>query len=60
MQIIDSHQHFWKYAPQTHGWINQEMDVIRKDFLPHNLKNIYAENGINGCVAVLKFGVPMP
>lgn len=50
--IIDSHQHFWKYEPVKHDWIDDDMSVIRKDFLPEDLKKVYAENGIDGCVAV--------
>jgi len=50
--IIDSHQHFWKYEPTKHAWINDEMAVIRKDFLPHHLQKVYQENSIDGCVAV--------
>ena len=49
---IDSHQHYWKYEPEKHSWINDEMSVIRRDFLPADLKKIYEENGIDGCVAV--------
>ncbi len=50
--VIDSHQHFWKYEPQKHSWIAENMSVIRKDFLPADLKKVYEENGIDGCVAV--------
>lgn len=50
--IIDTHQHFWKYNPESHGWINEEMKVIRKDFLPQDLLPVYKENGIDGCIAV--------
>ncbi len=49
---IDSHQHFWKYEPIKHSWINDDMSVIRKDFLPIDLKKVFIENGIDGCVAV--------
>lgn len=49
---IDSHQHFWKYDPQNHQWIDDEMAVIRKDFLPAHLKKVYDEHKIDGCVAV--------
>ncbi len=49
---IDSHQHFWKYEPVKHAWINEEMAVIRRDFLPEDLKKVYQENDIDGCVAV--------
>jgi len=50
--IIDSHQHFWNYEPVKHEWIDDSMAVIRRDFTPQNLQKVYAENGIDGCVAV--------
>ncbi|MBU2998019.1 amidohydrolase family protein [Cellulophaga baltica] len=49
---IDSHQHFWKYTQETHGWIDDNMAVIRRDFLPRDLKPILQENNIDGCVAI--------
>lgn len=50
--VIDSHQHFWKYNPVKHEWIDDDMAVIRRDFMPEDLQKVYAENGIDGCVAV--------
>ncbi|MGF1557997.1 MAG: amidohydrolase family protein [Flavobacteriaceae bacterium] len=50
--IIDAHQHFWKYDSIKHSWISESMAVLRNDFLPADLKKIYAENGVDGCVAV--------
>lgn len=50
--IIDSHQHFWKYEPTKHVWIDDDMAVIRDDFLPADLQKVYTENGVDGCVAV--------
>ena len=49
---IDSHQHFWKYDPVRDAWINDEMKVLKRDFLPGDLKPILSKNGIDGCVAV--------
>jgi L-fuconolactonase len=49
---IDSHQHFWKYNPVKDAWINEEMKVIKRDFLPSDLKPLLLENQIDGCVAV--------
>ncbi len=49
---IDAHQHFWKYKPSKHTWIDDSMSVIRRDFLPSDLKKVYDENGIDGCVAI--------
>lgn len=49
---IDAHQHFWHYEPVKHSWINDDMAVIRRDFLPADLKKVYETHGIDGCVAV--------
>lgn len=50
--IIDSHQHFWQYEPKQHSWIDIKMSVIRRDFMPEDLKVVYDENQIDGCVAI--------
>ena len=50
--VIDSHQHFWKYEPVKHSWIDDDMSVIRRNFSPSDLAKVYQENGIDGCVAV--------
>lgn len=52
MQTIDAHQHFWHYNQHTHSWITDDMNVIRKDFLPSDLMPLLAENNIDGTVAV--------
>lgn len=49
---IDSHQHFWNYDAIQHSWINDEMAVIRRDFLPQELAKVLQENQVTGCVAV--------
>ncbi len=49
---IDSHQHFWHYEPVKHSWIDDEMAVIRKSFLPADLEPIIKSNGVIGTVAV--------
>lgn len=52
MKIIDTHQHFWKYDVQKHSWIDDEMAVIRKDFSPETLADVYQKIGIMGSIAV--------
>lgn len=49
---IDAHQHFWKYSPEEYGWINEEMSVLKKDYLPDELHDHLKTNGFDGCVAV--------
>lgn len=52
MLRIDSHQHFWKFDPVRDSWINADMSVIQRDFLPEHLKPVLEQNGIDGCVTV--------
>lgn len=52
MKIIDTHQHFWKYHPTTHNWINDNMKIIQKNFLPEDINNLLIENHVLGCIAV--------
>ncbi len=49
---IDAHQHFWQYHPVQHGWINDDMATIRRDFFPADLLPVLQQNGVAGCVAV--------
>ena len=49
---IDAHQHFWRYDPVRDAWINDQMTVIRRDFLPNDLAPELKSNKIDGCVAV--------
>jgi L-fuconolactonase len=49
---IDSHQHFWNYDPKVHIWMDDRMGVIKKDFLPADLKTELDKANLDGCVAV--------
>ena len=40
---IDAHHHFWHYNTRDYGWISDEMAVLRRDFLPADLKPELAE-----------------
>jgi L-fuconolactonase len=52
MYKIDAHQHFWKFDPVRDSWIDDEMEAIRRDFLPPDLMHILMHNHIDGCIAV--------
>ena len=49
---IDAHQHFWVFDPVRDSWINDEMKVIQRDFLPQDLLPVLQSNGFEGCVTV--------
>jgi L-fuconolactonase len=52
MNIIDTHQHFWKYNSTDFGWVTDNMRILRKDYLPDELEVILKNNQVNGCIAV--------
>lgn len=52
MPKIDAHQHFWKYHPSEYGWIDENMPVLKKDFLPDELQSHLKANGFDGSIAV--------
>jgi L-fucono-1,5-lactonase len=49
---LDAHQHFWKYDPARYGWISDEMAVLKRDYLPRELKPVLVANGLDGSIAV--------
>ncbi|MEM8521830.1 amidohydrolase family protein [Flavobacterium sp. PL12] len=49
---IDSHQHFWHFDPVRDSWINEDMSVLQRDFLPKDLKPLLKENNFEFCIAV--------
>lgn len=49
---IDAHQHFWTYSAARHGWIDNSMQTIRRDFLPEDLSPVLKKNSFDGCIAV--------
>lgn len=49
---IDAHQHFWKFDPVRDSWINDDMKVIQRDFLPADLLPLLQANNLDGCVVV--------
>lgn len=49
---IDAHQHFWRYTPEEYAWITPELEVLRRDFLPDDLRPLLRARELDGCVAV--------
>lgn len=52
MMKIDAHQHFWQYDPVRDSWIDDTMQVIRRDFMPADLQPLLEQHQLDGCVAV--------
>lgn len=49
---IDAHQHFWKYDASAYEWIDNNMAVLKRDFLPGDLQPLLATSGFDGSIAV--------
>ena len=49
---IDAHHHFWHYNTRDYGWISDGMAVLRRDFLPADLKPELERAGIDRVVSV--------
>lgn len=49
---IDAHQHFWKYTTDEYSWIDDTMQVLKRDFLPDNLELEIQHAGFSGTIAV--------
>src|SRR5581483_8632766 len=49
---IDAHQHFWRYDAKRDAWITEEMQVLKRDFLPEDLRPERRDAGIDATVAV--------
>jgi L-fuconolactonase len=49
---LDAHQHFWNYSPVEYEWIDASMAALQRDFLPHDLKPLLDQSGMDGSIAV--------
>lgn len=49
---IDAHQHFWIFDKERDSWINDEMQVIQRNFMPTDLAPLLRQSDIDGVVAV--------
>lgn len=50
--VIDSHQHFWDINRFDYWWLTPERSVLRRNFLPEDLKPILLETGVQFTLAV--------
>lgn len=50
--VLDSHVHFWKYKADAYPWIDKNMQVLKKDYLPQDIELTLKRNNIEGCIAV--------
>jgi L-fuconolactonase len=49
---VDAHHHLWRYTPEEYGWIDDTMQVLRRDFLPEELEREALAVEVQATVAV--------
>ncbi|MGH9585618.1 MAG: amidohydrolase family protein [Acidobacteriaceae bacterium] len=49
---VDSHFHLWRYSAAEYGWIDEDMQSLRRDFLPADLKREMHDADVECAVAV--------
>ncbi len=49
---IDSHHHLWRYNDHDYVWMSSAMSLLRRDYLPDELKANLQGAGIDGTVVV--------
>ena len=50
--MIDAHHHLWRYTPEEYGWMSLDMQPLRRNFLPSDLRAVLRVAGIAGAIAV--------
>ena len=51
-ETIDAHHHLWRYTAAEYGWLDEDMAMLQRDFLPPDLIAEMATAGIDGTIAV--------
>ena len=51
-KIIDSHHHLWQFNEEDFGWMDESMEILRKDYLPVDLNSELEAAEVEGTVAV--------
>lgn len=49
---LDSHQHFWKFNSDEYDWMTDEMDELKRDYLPPDLAPLLKSIEFDGTIAV--------
>ncbi|MBL8268783.1 amidohydrolase family protein [Steroidobacter sp.] len=49
---VDSHIHFWRYDSQEYPWISADMQGLKRDLLPEDVRPLLDAAGIDSCIAV--------
>jgi len=51
-ELIDAHHHLWRYNSPDYGWMDDSMEVLKRDYLPADLESELAKVGVTATVVV--------
>jgi L-fuconolactonase len=49
---IDAHHHFWQIGRYDYVWMAPELDVLRRNYMPPDLRPLLEQHGIEGTILV--------
>ena len=49
---IDSHQHFWRYTENKFPWMNDQLGILKQNYLPNDLKLLLESIGFDGSIVI--------
>lgn len=49
---IDSHIHFWRFDPHEYPWMSADMQVLKRNCLPDDVRPLLDAAQVDSCVAV--------
>jgi L-fuconolactonase len=49
---IDAHQHFWNFNSHEYSWMTDNMEGLKRDYLPGDLLPLLHQAGFEGCISV--------
>jgi len=50
--VIDAHHHLWQFNEKDYGWMDESMQVLKRDYLPEDLEEEMKRAGLSGTVVV--------
>jgi len=50
--FVDAHHHLWQFDPVEYDWIDDSMQVLKKDFLVKDLQKTLYNNGFSSSIVV--------
>jgi len=50
--VVDSHQHYWDLSRFDYSWMGPTLEVLRRDYLPQDLRPLLLAEGVHQAVVV--------